>query len=923
MSDILKKPVAEDEKTRIKAVFDKYDKDKSGAIDLKELHDLLKDLGADMKDEEVSLAMKSLDKDNTMTCSFDEFLSFWSSDSKLGGYSNMTLQFMKAALAFQTKMDSMKDNSVGSKLLKPKGEIPEAGTVSFKVKTSISPGMIGCEPKLSVNVSVKPNEDKIIGLKAQMTAASPAAAEEVVQLFEVFKPMLADAPFKFDLSNDSDKVVFVFSVPEELTSEFDSSAMEGLKFFDSFLKEVNAQLCWSNDFEDLTKNTSTPLYNLLGAWAANAQVTCNMGPALAMAGDMPPFAKDLIESFQGADITVNAGYIDFHMKSFLSAFKLFVTMDSDGYRSDADAAFLKKWPNYSIADVRDFIFKSVMSSSREEFLSSIEEMPAEMKQMYQTTKGLSAKLVSIDSITLGLSPVASSAIVIDFQNMNPFALASFFMDDGNTATTSSKEARPQKEMSSAENEKLLAVFKKFDKDSSGKIDVSELKTVIAELGGTINEDEAAAAMKQLDSNGDGQCSFDEFKAFWCSTPGLGGYSSLALKFLKMKIAVEGAFKDGMTFLKSTPRSGKPVNDQDNTAVNVGVSLTPNMDPCDVKMSVSGRVSLSSLDGDRPSAAVRFLAKSPAEASEVADSLKKLFDLFKEQSGAVPPELQDNIKFEADGEQVIIKATTPEQVSEIIEQAKSFVEGWDAMASIAQAVRANYDVNFKVGLGSTFGDVVEGHDKQLVTLFKGAQVDVTVSLSPKTKFSLLSALSHPAAMEMFGSMSGRYYDRSKYGMIYKAIFSAGARLFAGSEVKVNVGCNNDALKKFFNGLAAFIGDLPPDFLTLDGLKGKTLETVATFPIPTEPEVVAVFEEPLKTVRSILGSLKSIHSVTVGPFVIPLPDHEGESPKVEVNIDFVNVSPFELINYIANPVFDKVAGMMKAPSAEATNEGIGTV
>lgn len=922
MSDLLKKPVAEDEKTRIKAVFDKYDKDKSGAIDLKELHDLLKDLGADMKDEEVSLAMKSLDKDNNMTCNFDEFVSFWSSDPKCGGYSNMTLQFMKAALAFQSRMDSMKDSKVGSKLMKPKGETPEAGNISFKVQTSVSPGMIGCEPKLSVNISIKPNEDKVIGLKAQMTATSPKAAEEVVQLFEVFKPMLADAPFKLDLSSDSDKVVFRFSVPEELVSSFDSSTMEGLKFFDSSLKEVDAKLCWSNDFEDLTKNTSTPLYSLLGAWGANAQVTYHMGPTLAMAGDLPPFAKDMFESFQGADITVNAGYIDFHLKSFLSAFKLFVTMESSGYRSDEEVAFLKKWPNYSIADVRDLIFRTFMSTSREEFQSSIEEMPEEMKQMYQTTKGMFAKLVSIDSITLGLAPVASSAIVIAFENMNPFSLASFFMDEGNTSTIS-KEARPQKEMSSAENEKLLTVFKKFDKDSSGKIDVSELKTVISELGGTISDDEATAAMKQLDSNGDGQCSFDEFKAFWCSTPGLGGYSSLALKFLKMKIAVEGAFKDGMNFLKSTPRTGKPVNDQDNTAVNLGVSVTPNMDPCDVKMSVSGRVSLSSLDGDRPSAAVRFLAKSPAEASEVADSLKKLFDLFKEQSGAVPPELQDSIKFEADGEQVIIKATSPEQVSQMIEQAKLFVEGWDAMAAIAQAVRANYDVNFKVGLGSTFGDVVEAHDKQLITLFKGVQVDATVSVSPKTKFSLLSALSHPVALEIFGSMSGRYYERSKYGTIYKAIFSAAARLFAGAEVKVNLGCNNDALKKFFNGLASFIGDLPPDFLTLDGLKGKTLETVATAPIPTEPEVVAVFAEPLKTVRTILGSLKSIHSVTLGPFVIPLPEHEGESPKVEVNIDFANVSPFELINYIANPVFDKVEGMMKAPSNEATNEGIGTV
>ena len=41
-----------------------------------------------------------------------------------------------------------------------------------------------------------------------------------------------------------------------------------------------------------------------------------------------------------------------------------------------------------------------------------------------------------------------------------------------------------------------------------------------------------------DKNKDGTCNFDEFKAFWSSTSGLGGYGNVTLKFLKAKLGAQ-------------------------------------------------------------------------------------------------------------------------------------------------------------------------------------------------------------------------------------------------------------------------------------------------------------------------------------------------------------------------------------------------
>ena len=59
------------------------------------------------------------------------------------------------------------------------------------------------------------------------------------------------------------------------------------------------------------------------------------------------------------------------------------------------------------------------------------------------------------------------------------------------------------------NEKLAAAFKMFDKDGSGTISPAEIKEVLG-FGKSMSEDAVDKIISQVDENGDGEISFEEF-----------------------------------------------------------------------------------------------------------------------------------------------------------------------------------------------------------------------------------------------------------------------------------------------------------------------------------------------------------------------------------------------------------------------------
>ena len=61
-----------------------------------------------------------------------------------------------------------------------------------------------------------------------------------------------------------------------------------------------------------------------------------------------------------------------------------------------------------------------------------------------------------------------------------------------------------------QDEKLKAAFAVYDKDGSGSISTDEIKEVLG-VGGNISEEVWAQIVSEIDENGDGEVSFEEFK----------------------------------------------------------------------------------------------------------------------------------------------------------------------------------------------------------------------------------------------------------------------------------------------------------------------------------------------------------------------------------------------------------------------------
>merc|ERR1712070_340012 len=61
------------------------------------------------------------------------------------------------------------------------------------------------------------------------------------------------------------------------------------------------------------------------------------------------------------------------------------------------------------------------------------------------------------------------------------------------------------------DKELRDAFKVFDTDNNGSIDKKELKRLLKKLGQTLTDAELDAMMNEVDTNGDGEISFEEFK----------------------------------------------------------------------------------------------------------------------------------------------------------------------------------------------------------------------------------------------------------------------------------------------------------------------------------------------------------------------------------------------------------------------------
>jgi Ca2+-binding EF-hand superfamily protein len=63
---------------------------------------------------------------------------------------------------------------------------------------------------------------------------------------------------------------------------------------------------------------------------------------------------------------------------------------------------------------------------------------------------------------------------------------------------------------------ISSVFKKYDKDNTGKIDTQELKGLLSDLGFEIDETTRSYVFGAIDADGSGFVTLEEFTEWWCA-----------------------------------------------------------------------------------------------------------------------------------------------------------------------------------------------------------------------------------------------------------------------------------------------------------------------------------------------------------------------------------------------------------------------
>jgi Ca2+-binding EF-hand superfamily protein len=281
-------------------------------------------------------------------------------------------------------------------------------------------------------------------------------------------------------------------------------------------------------------------------------------------------------------------------------------------------------------------------------------------------------------------------------------------------TDTSSTAPIYKPLTDEKRKKIEEMFKKYDKDGSGSIDLKELRKMITDLGAQITQEEAALAMQQLDKDGNFSCNLEEFILFWTAKPGLGGYSSSVLDFMKLRLKAEKKLAKARSQLAKA--KGKAV-DEGTISIKGTAEISPGMAGVDPKMSMTFTTEKRA-DGDTaseknlPKAVISVACESAEAATTLAKAADDFHQLVKEKAIELP-RLPVQPKWVANGDKFEASLEVP---AEMVEE----MQGELPLAlSVVESILKKLLIT--VSYGANADTVVENPNKAFVELVNGIKV----------------------------------------------------------------------------------------------------------------------------------------------------------------------------------------------------------
>jgi hypothetical protein len=209
---------------------------------------------------------------------------------------------------------------------------------------------------------------------------------------------------------------------------------------------------------------------------------------------------------------------------------------------------------------------------------------------------------------------------------------------------------------------ISAEFTTFDQDSSGFINLAELREISRKLGAELSEEDLQTALAELDSNKDGKISLEEFTVWWKN--GRKGKSRAMRKLTqgvaKLKNLLNHAHAE---IVKLTEVEEEPKFVNLSVAIGNDADVTPNFG---VKVSAFNSANEARTQANARVDATDFyvqIALKTATPAETAQAFNDTYANVKAQLGEIEPDVAMvlnfiEVKTTTDDEKVYITISSP-------------------------------------------------------------------------------------------------------------------------------------------------------------------------------------------------------------------------------------------------------------------------
>lgn len=913
--ELAKKP-KEEELQSIKEAFNKFDKDGSGAIDLRELKSMCQTLGKKLSDEEAAAAMQQMDQNGNMQCNFDEFLLWYTSKPGLGGHDNVALAFMKARLKMEGGLRRIKKRA--------RAKMGSTDEVTFKTVVDASPTLgssarEACSATISMTTAGeagKSNPRFTLQLGAKDTESATRIAKLIQDLIDDELTWTPPDEWKLSIRPEANKILI--SIEDSDVDVADQIDESGVGILVETLKKIDGKVSLGVNFQDILENADKPLVTHFQGGKGKADVTIGLTALYSFIAKegMPPEMEAALKVVAALVQDVRLYYDSNSLTRLTHALKKF----AKGNSSWTTQLQLLRVAKGSLADARALLYQRIIKEgtiSNGKYTESYTEKPT-AKKIIKLINEMAAGLTGIDSLVLDRIPGSDKQFTLTFDQVNPFPLGSYLV--GSYPKDPAGSAEFQKPQSDADASRLKETFDKYDKDKSGTIDLSELKDMLADLApaAKLSDQEVKGIMEELDVNSDGTCHFDEFTKFWSSKPKLGGYNDVTVGLMKTKSFAGSKIAKRLQKIvargKSRDSVAAPGHD---TTIKFTSELTPEMGEVQDKMSVVFALDEVDAKAEGPP---RAMLKLGAKSAEAADGI-----VAKIQEALNGVEQLEEII----GSKVVVARVDDKfvEVSVAIggDQAETekalvghFLGGdqeaiGDIMRTIVALAKAFKLSNAKMVWANDFDDFLAAPDKPMLEVFKGGKAYVELNASAQGKKLFLDSLPLFDTVDALGNGSVELAQEL-------------AKVFLGADITHVVGFRPDnvasslKVNEMAEQLSKPVGlkEALPGLMKISGVK-QALKEIAS-DASDQPAVFKTIQEAPNTLEYLIQRLDSVESISFTNVDLPQKYSPNDLPgTMGATLTFNNVRPFGLMEFLTPPTLAVVRHVLtKAAEADSDEE-----